>query len=103
MAPNHFFFLFEFVFEAEAGIAPDPGKLELSNWPIQMRLATVDAPYFDGARLLIAGDCTAFASPAVHRDYIRGGSPSSAAPSSTRGRASLRRWPRSSQLTRLRI
>ena len=65
MAPNHFFFLFEFVFEAEAGIAPDPGKLELSNWPIQMRLATVDAPYFDGARLLIAGDCTAFVKQAL--------------------------------------
>lgn len=45
---------------------------ELSNWPIQMRLAHVDAPYFDGARLLIAADCTAFASPAVHRDFIRG-------------------------------
>ena len=58
--------------EAEAKAAPGASQPELSNWPIQMRLAHVDAPYFDGARLLIAADCTAFASPAVHRDFIRG-------------------------------
>jgi len=45
---------------------------ELSNWPVQMRLAHVDSPSFDGARLLIAGDCTAFASPRIHQDFIRG-------------------------------
>jgi len=48
------------------------GQPELSNWPVQMRLAQVDSPSFDGARLLIAGDCTAFASPRVHQDFIRG-------------------------------
>lgn len=48
------------------------GRPELSNWPVQMRLAHVDSPHFDGARLLIAGDCTAFASPRVHQDFIRG-------------------------------
>jgi NAD-dependent dihydropyrimidine dehydrogenase PreA subunit len=58
--------------EAEAEAAPGASRPELSNWPIQMRLAHVDAPYFDGARLLIAADCTAFASPAVHREFIRG-------------------------------
>lgn len=56
----------------EAETAPGAAQPELSNWPIQMRLAHVDAPYFDGARLLIAGDCTAFASPAVHQDFIKG-------------------------------
>jgi len=58
--------------EDEAKAAPGAGQPEISNWPIQMRLAHADAPYFDGARLLIAADCTAFASPAVHRDFIRG-------------------------------
>ncbi len=58
--------------EAEAKAALGAAQPELSNWPIQMRLAHVDAPYFDGARLLIAADCTAFASPAVHREFIRG-------------------------------
>ncbi len=58
--------------ETEAEAAPGASRPELSNWPIQMRLAHVDAPYFDGARLLIAADCTAFASPAVHREFIRG-------------------------------
>jgi NAD-dependent dihydropyrimidine dehydrogenase PreA subunit len=52
---------------AAAAIQP-----ELSNWPVQMRLAHVDSPSFDGARLLIAGDCTAFASPRIHQDFIRG-------------------------------
>jgi len=58
--------------EDEAKTAPVAAQPELSNWPIQMRLAHADAPYFDGARLLIAADCTAFASPAVHRDFIQG-------------------------------
>jgi len=54
------------------GTAGDAPRPEISNWPVQMRLAAVDSPSFDGARLLIAGDCTAFASPAVHLDFIRG-------------------------------
>ncbi|KUK44385.1 MAG: Iron-sulfur cluster-binding protein [Methanothrix harundinacea] len=56
----------------DSGPAATASQPELSNWPVQMRLATVDSPQFDGARLLIAGDCTAFASPTVHRDFIRG-------------------------------
>lgn len=58
--------------DSEAKAAPGAARPELSNWPVQMSLAHVDAPYFDGARLLIAADCTAFASPAVHKDFIRG-------------------------------
>jgi len=44
---------------------------QLSSWPIQMRLAHTDAPYFKGARLLIAADCSAFACPSIP-DLIRG-------------------------------
>jgi NAD-dependent dihydropyrimidine dehydrogenase PreA subunit len=45
---------------------------ELGNWPIQMRLVSPDAPYFKNARLLIAGDCTAFAFASMHPDFIKG-------------------------------
>lgn len=44
----------------------------LSNWPVQIRLAPVNAPYFNGADLLIAADCTAFAYGDFHRDFIKG-------------------------------
>ena len=45
---------------------------ELSQWPVQIRLAPVEAPYFQGARLLVAADCTAFAYGDFHRRFIRG-------------------------------
>ena len=45
---------------------------ELRQWPVQIRLAPVSAPYFAGADLLIAADCAAYAYAAFHRDFIRG-------------------------------
>lgn len=44
----------------------------LRNWPVQIRLAPVNAPYFDGADLLIAADCTAFAYGNFHRKFMEG-------------------------------
>ncbi len=44
----------------------------LANWPVQIKLAPVNAPYFDGARLLIAADCTAFACGAFHDKLMKG-------------------------------
>lgn len=44
---------------------------QLSQWPVQIKLVPVNAPYFDGARLLIAADCTAFAYGNFHNDFIR--------------------------------
>jgi len=44
---------------------------QLSSWPIQMRLAHVDAPYFKDARLLIAADCCGFACPSI-AEFIKG-------------------------------
>ena len=45
---------------------------ELRQWPVQIQLAPVKAPYFEGAKLLIAADCTAYAYGNFHRDFIRG-------------------------------
>ena len=44
----------------------------LSNWPIQIKLAPVNAPYFKGCDLLVAADCTAFAYGAFHEDFLKG-------------------------------
>ena len=45
---------------------------ELSQWPVQIKLAPVNAPYFEGADLLVAADCTAYAYACFHQDFIRG-------------------------------
>lgn len=42
----------------------------LVNWPVQLRLVPVQAPYFDGARLLIAADCTPFAFADFHGEFL---------------------------------
>ena len=44
---------------------------QLNNFPVQIKLAPVNAPYFDGADLLIAADCTAFAYGNFHNDFMR--------------------------------
>lgn len=44
----------------------------LSQWPVQIKLVPVNAPYFDGAKLLVAADCTAYAYAAFHERFIKG-------------------------------
>lgn len=44
----------------------------LAQWPVQIKLVPVNAPYFDGARLLIAADCTAYAYAGFHEEFIKG-------------------------------
>ena len=44
----------------------------LTNWPVQIKLAPIQAPYFNGAKLLIAADCTAYSYAAFHKDFIKG-------------------------------
>lgn len=45
---------------------------ELSQWPVQIKLAPVMAPYFEGANLLVAADCSAYAYGNFHKEFIRG-------------------------------
>ena len=44
---------------------------KLQNWPVQIKLAPVSAPYFNDAKLLIAADCTAYAYASFHQDFIQ--------------------------------
>lgn len=44
----------------------------LGQWPCQIKLAPVSAPYFNGAELLVAADCTAYAYANIHDDYMKG-------------------------------
>lgn len=64
--------------EAEAksapAAAPAPAasmESQLQQWPVQIKLVPVNAPYFDGANLLIAADCTAYAYANFHNDFIK--------------------------------
>lgn len=43
----------------------------LSQWPVQIKLVSVNAPYFEGANLLIAADCTAYAYGNFHERFIK--------------------------------
>ena len=60
--------------QREAAPAADavPMQSQLAQWPCQIKLVPVNAPYFDGAKLLIAADCTAYAYAAFHERFIKG-------------------------------
>lgn len=58
--------------EPDACGATTPIASELRQWPVQIKLVPVNAPYFENARLLVAADCTAYAYAAFHRDFVRG-------------------------------
>ncbi len=51
--------------------APAACPSQLSNWPVQIKLAPVNAPYFNGANLLIAADCCAYAYGNFHQEFIK--------------------------------
>ena len=59
--------------EQEGIIPPKPaGVSRLSHWPCQIKLAPMCTPYFSGAQLLIAADCTAYAYANIHEDFMKG-------------------------------
>ena len=53
-------------------VSPAVSRSRLSQWPVQIKLVPVNAPYFNGAKLLIAADCTAYAYAAFHERFIKG-------------------------------
>ncbi len=53
-----------------AALAAAP-QSRLNQWPVQIKLVPVNAPYFDNASLLIAADCTAFAYGDFHNEFIK--------------------------------
>ena len=55
---------------ASEAVVPAAQESQLSQWPVQIKL--VNAPYFSGAKLLIAADCTAYAYAAFHEKFIKG-------------------------------
>lgn len=56
---------------AETFEAAPEVQSELMQWPVQIKLVPVNAPYFDGANLLVAADCTAFACGDFHKKFIK--------------------------------
>ena len=57
--------------ECSCGDQPTKITSRLSQWPVQIKLVPERAPYFDGANLLVASDCTAYAYGNFHNDFIR--------------------------------
>ena len=56
---------------AAAPAEPAPAASELRQWPVQIKLAPLRAPYYQNANLLIAADCTAYAYGRFHADFMR--------------------------------
>ena len=57
--------------EAVATVKNTFASSQLTQWPCQIKLVPTNAPYFEGANLLIAADCTAYAYGNFHNDFIR--------------------------------
>lgn len=52
--------------------APVALESQLGQWPCQIKLMPITAPYYNGAKLLIAADCTAYAYANMHNEFMRG-------------------------------
>ena len=57
---------------ADTPIQTGGAASELRQWPVQIKLVPVNAPYFDNAYLLVAADCAAYARANFHAEYMRG-------------------------------
>lgn len=60
------------VFPAPVENLSGPTPSAIASWPVEIKLVPIQAPYFNGADVLIAADCTAFAYADFHRDFMHG-------------------------------
>jgi ferredoxin len=58
--------------KANRPVLQSGGSSELSHWPVQITLVPPTAPFLKGADLLVAADCTPFAYPRFHQDFLKG-------------------------------
>ena len=70
--PGHAVKTFQRRAQVEASVFRGEAESQLAQWPCQIKLAPVKAPYFQGAKLLIAADCTAYAYARFHEKFMRG-------------------------------
>lgn len=75
---------------APAAAAPGAAASELRQWPVQLHLVNPTAPYFQGANLLLAADCCAFASAEFHPRFLRGKALAMACPKLDHGQDAYR-------------
>jgi len=57
--------------EAQIQDVPQSLSSMLAQWPVQIKLVPVNAPYFQGANLLVAADCAAYAYGSFHSDFMK--------------------------------
>lgn len=61
----------EYVSASNGNGAENGAESQLVQWPCQIKLVPVQAPYFHGAKLLIAADCTAYAYARMHQEFMK--------------------------------
>lgn len=57
--------------ETQGASSAAPVSTQLRQWPVQIKLAPVNAPYFENAKLLVAADCTAYAYGNFHSEFMK--------------------------------
>lgn len=58
--------------QPKTGVKSRENSSQLGQWPCQIKLVPTSAPYFDGANLLVAADCTAYAYANMHNEFMSG-------------------------------
>ena len=64
--------MMQFAHQEEAVVSTGKPISRLGQWPCQIKLVPTTAPFFDGAKLLIAADCTAYAYANMHEEFMKG-------------------------------
>jgi hypothetical protein len=93
--------------DQEAGGGSGPVPSQLQQWPIQMHLISPQAPYYQGADVLLTADCVAYAMGGFHGDYLRGKSIGLACPKLDQGQdvyvEKIKSWLEDAQINTLTV